>query len=989
MAGKPGTRIGLAANANQYTPVQVTGLSSIRSIATDENRCLAISTSGQVYVWGENDDNSLGLNNGAAYTGTPALLGTFPGVASVALCDGTMMLVRGDGTTLVWGYNNVGQFGTSSPSPTFSAVPVAGPTFSPNVQVQGQTAQFLSIERTGLVKSWGYGGGVPLGYTPVIAGVDGGSCVPTAPTGVCRAVPESSFSICGLLRAYYQNPTATYVASKHGYTVSPAEVGTYGQLTVIDVSQPPYNGSLTFDGIYHVRGNVRFANGNVTLAPGTVFYLDGDNGKIISSIDDSQLVSLEATNGTLTLNGATLQASCNSLWSGIVVSTGGTLVTTAASNGTRSLIRDAQFAVNNGGTLRLDQTDFLDNGTAIFERPQATSAPELVTKCAFRVTQATGTPLATSSRGLYNSYGLVFGGDGSSSSPVGNFANAVYSTNTFDRLRYGIYGLASGALINIGNTFTNCWGAALEGYVSFQPAAGPTAPLRFYDNIVNVPCNFPVAFTTTANRPVYGVHAQNGVDVRGNSFRLLPGTGTISRRIGVSLLYGGTVRESVTNANIVSNFDKFDVGIQANGADWVMPVSYDFSRNDFYGLAEGITFQPPGPYNYGNQSISVTMRCNTFDTSTSPSNATGVWVKPSTVFASALGNNNAPNGNHFDGISTVTKRFVNDAATSAAPFQYFRYNTTQEALAGMTGNQIWGSTTNNPFATSPIPAIPGTNACGVNPPTGVYLRAASPLLSAALLQTQQDTLARFPQASVRQAQLLASVLDHHRYARSFAALENFLRPLATTRPAVYIPGILVLLNAYRQTNHEADAQRVRPMLNALAATDAELLNYLRYWDAVGHLRPDRRMPFGYDLPAADLAALRLSAASGTLAARPACELLQRLDTNCRCVLPEDAAPAAQALAASRSETARTGFLGEAHPNPAQENVVLAYALPVGSAPATLVLRDLTGRRVLALKMESASGTATLAVDGLPSGLYVATLEVNGQRYASRKLAIVR
>ena len=197
------------------------------------------------------------------------------------------------------------------------------------------------------------------------------------------------------------------------------------------------------------------------------------------------------------------------------------------------------------------------------------------------------------------------------------------------------------------------------------------------------------------------------------------------------------------------------------------------------------------------------------------------------------------------------------------------------------------------------------------------------------------------------------------------------------------------LNAYRQTGHEADAQRVRPTLNALAATDAELLNYLRYWDAVGHLRPDRRLPFSYDLPAIDLAALRLSAASGTLAARPACELLQRLDTNCRCVLPDDLAPTAQALAARRTGTHNPASLGEAHPNPATETVSLAYALPVGSGTATLVLSDVFGRVVASLLLEQASGLASLPVQALPAGLYLATLRANGHLLATRKLSVAR
>ena len=972
--------IGMVPNANgtQLTPALL-NITDVRQVDTANTSAVALRSDGTVWAWGSNGASQLGTGNNN-YTSVPAQVGagTLNDARWVAVNIESGIATRANGSTYVWGFNTGGSL--ANPNPATATTPIAGPTFTPGVQIIGHHFHFMSLETTGTVKTWGQG---TLGYTPAAPGPQDQSYVPTTPTGLCLAVPTASFPVCGPQRAYYQQGSANYRAVLHNCWESPAEIGTVGQLTTIDVSQAPYNGTLTFDGIYHVRGNVRFVNGSVTLTPGTVFYLDGPNGGIISSIDDSQLVSLEVNNATLALNGATLRASCNALWSGIVVGTGGQLVTTAPA-GVRSVVRDAQFSVQNvAGTLRLDQADFLNNRIGIYEWPQAASASERITACTFRVgQQGTGGPLEASSNGLYNSVGILFGGDGSAGWPIGNFANAVYSANTFDRLRYGVTGLASNALIS-GNTFQNCWGSALEGYVSFAAASGTLPALRFYDNTVKVPRNFPAAFTTTANRPVYGVHAQNNVDVRGNTFQLQPpATGAVSRRIGVSLLYGGTVRESATRT---TTFDFFDVGIQANGADWYSFVSYDFSRNDFYGLTEGITFRPPGPYNYGNQGINVTMGCNTFDTNASanPATATGVWIKEKTAFSGALGGLNQPNGNRFDGIAAPAKRFVHDAATGGNSFQYFRYGTPQEFFVGG-GNTIPGINgggTAFPQANSPL------NACGAGAPTGVNARPASQLLPAAVLQSKQDSLVGSPLPVVRQTALLGVVLGQYRHSQRFAELEGFLRPLVALRPTVYVPGSLLLLNAYRRTGHEADAQRVRLTLNTLASADAELLNYLRYWDAAGHLRADWHLPGGYALPAADLAALRLAAASGTLAARPACELLQRLDTNCRCVLPEELAPAAQTVAAQRAGVVNPASLGEAHPNPATETVSLAYALPANAGIAQLVLTDIFGRAVVSLSLEKPSGLANLAVQALPAGLYLASLCVDGQLLATRKLAV--
>lgn len=984
MDGNGSLGIGVAPNSNAVQPVPVMlGLTNVRQIDASNMRGGALRADGTVWGWGINTIGELGTGN-TNYTSSPAQVGT--GIITdarwLSLNDNGGLATRADGSTYVWGSNNFGGLGQTTPAQAISPIP--GPSFSPGVQIIGHGWGFMSLETSGVVKKWGIDA---LGYVPAAPGPIGQSYVPTTPTGLCPAVPTASFPACGQLRAYYQQGTANYRAVLHNCWESPAEIGTFGQLTTIDVSQSPYNGTLTFDGYYRVRGNVRFINGNVTLAPGTVFYIESNNGGVYTQYDDSRLVSIVFENGTLTLNGATMQASCPTApWLGIYM-TGPNcrLVTNAGPTGTTpSVLRDAQeCVVNGGGTLRLDQTYFFNNLVSVLEYPhvaQATPA-EGITGCRFEVNPNLGGPLAAGAFNRFASVGIKF--DWNTNPAVPNdFSAATYSTNRFIQLGVGIVGIPGNGLLQ-NNTFTSCWLAAwADGNYANVSTNNTTVPTRFEYNTVLLPSSYPAAFTTAPNRPVYGITALQCIRAKHNTFG--PGTAipgqAASRRIGIALPYGGTVEDNNT-------FDGLQVGIQANGADQYMPIAHTFSGNDFYGLAEGITFQPPGPYTATNLGINVTMRCNTF--ATTASTATGVWVKANTVFPSALGTAGLPNGNRFDYIADATKRFVYDATSI---MQYNRYSSTQEAFAGA-GNTIYGIAGSSgpvaPVVVRPSSTAVATNACGAYAPIGVNARPASPLLPAALLQLRQDSLARHSLPAARQTKLLADVLDHHRYAQSFAALETYLRPLSSARPAVYIPGALLLLNAYRQTGHEADAQRVRPTLNTLATTDGELLNYLRYWDAVGHLRPDRRLPFSYDLPAADLAALRLSAASGTLAARPACELLQRLDTNCRCVLPDDLAPAAQALAARRTGTNNPASLGEAHPNPATETVSLAYTLPADAGTATLVLSDVFGRVVTSRLLEQSSGLASLPVQALPAGLYLATLRANGHLLATRKLSVTR
>ncbi len=82
-------------------------------------------------------------------------------------------------------------------------------------------------------------------------------------------------------------------------------------------------------------------------------------------------------------------------------------------------------------------------------------------------------------------------------------------------------------------------------------------------------------------------------------------------------------------------------------------------------------------------------------------------------------------------------------------------------------------------------------------------------------------------------------------------------------------------------------------------------------------------------------------------------------------------------------------LGPPHPHPATETVSFAYALPASMGAAHLLLTDLLGRVVADLVLEQQAGQATLPVQTLPAGLYVASLRVNGQQLVTRKLAVGR
>jgi alpha-tubulin suppressor-like RCC1 family protein len=718
--------LGIAApqgSPSQYAPTQITALNNVRQIEAGNVRAAALLTNGTVYNWGQNAGGQLGQGN-TAYTSSPVQVGSgiLTDIVWIALNTGATIAVHPNGATHVWGNNSYGELGVTTPS--FAYSPISGPTFSANVQISGLSFQFTSIERTGTVKTWGSS---PLGYTPSGAGAapNGGSYTPTTPTSVCLAVPSADFPPCGLpqRRAFFQRPAATYVAAQHGYTVSPAEIGSYAQLTTIDASLAPYNGTVVFDGIYHLRGDVRVINGTFVTNNGTTFYIDGQSGRPT----DSGLSSIEVNNADLRLSNTTLQAQCG-MWQGIWLPPTGQIHTfNGGKPERRCAIRDASYAIGvaAGAHYYLTSTDFINNWVGIQDVPRTNLlAGEGVQNCTFRIDATTASPLVNSGFGLYSSFGIAFNAVNDTSpnnqySYFGDFGNATFANNTFDRLKVGIEGTAGNANFSA-NTFTNCWYAAARSYAipNASTSVPVTAPMRFTGNTIRIPANFPADYTTTANTTAYGIWAQQGHELQNNTInRATAITGVAARQVGAALRYKGVVQGNT--------FTNLRVGVEVTTGDWYQGTDYTITSNTFTGptaaVSEGVSFLYPG-YNIGYPSLSVALRCNSFAATVSGS--TGVWVKANAVFPGALGSASLPNGNNFSGIADATKRFVFDPTSTT--FVYYRYTSQQEALGGSLGNTISAYNGGSVATVNNSTTVPSSGACGTSSATpGVYARPAA------------------------------------------------------------------------------------------------------------------------------------------------------------------------------------------------------------------------------------------------------------------------
>jgi alpha-tubulin suppressor-like RCC1 family protein len=162
--------------ANKSTPVQVSGLSGVYSIAAGSFHNLALTCNGTMWAWGWDAYGQLG--NDAALTDQPTPV-TIPG-ASFCRAIGAggyhSLAVLYNGQVYAWGYNGYGELGdgTNAQQTTPKLLPSA--TLNNMIELDGGVFHSIGRQANGLVFTWGNGGSGQIG--------DGGSVNQSSPIAV-------------------------------------------------------------------------------------------------------------------------------------------------------------------------------------------------------------------------------------------------------------------------------------------------------------------------------------------------------------------------------------------------------------------------------------------------------------------------------------------------------------------------------------------------------------------------------------------------------------------------------------------------------------------------------------------------------------------------------------------------------------------------------------------------------------------------------------
>lgn len=155
---------------NQSTPVQISGLTGITAIAAagglasngyDLPHSLALKADGTVWAWGTNRSGQLG--DGTTTTRrTPVQVSGLTGITSIAAGPWHSLAVKNDGTVWAWGHNSFGELGDGTTTGQLVPVQVSGLNGATAVACGGgldinsaNSAHSLALKGDGTVWAWG------------------------------------------------------------------------------------------------------------------------------------------------------------------------------------------------------------------------------------------------------------------------------------------------------------------------------------------------------------------------------------------------------------------------------------------------------------------------------------------------------------------------------------------------------------------------------------------------------------------------------------------------------------------------------------------------------------------------------------------------------------------------------------------------------------------------------------------------------------------
>lgn len=148
-------QLGLGDRTNRSSPVQVGALTNWSQVSSGDDHCLAIKTDGTLWAWGDGQDEGVGDGTGLRRS-SPVQIGSDTDWAKISTISVSSFGLKTDGTLYAWGPNGSGQLGLDNRISKLSPTEVTlAPAFS---EISAGLNSVMGVTTSNQLWAWGDGG---------------------------------------------------------------------------------------------------------------------------------------------------------------------------------------------------------------------------------------------------------------------------------------------------------------------------------------------------------------------------------------------------------------------------------------------------------------------------------------------------------------------------------------------------------------------------------------------------------------------------------------------------------------------------------------------------------------------------------------------------------------------------------------------------------------------------------------------------------------
>ncbi|MBF0450343.1 MAG: cadherin domain-containing protein [Candidatus Magnetomorum sp.] len=138
-------QLGIGSTENKYHPVQLDSLSDIIAIAAGGEHCMGLQDDGTVWVWGLNEQGQLGDGTKENRT-RPIKLQSLETFIAIAAGERHSMALTTDGSVWAWGQNSKGQLGNNTITDALVPIKVSAPNNLEPLNIGQQQPPTITID---------------------------------------------------------------------------------------------------------------------------------------------------------------------------------------------------------------------------------------------------------------------------------------------------------------------------------------------------------------------------------------------------------------------------------------------------------------------------------------------------------------------------------------------------------------------------------------------------------------------------------------------------------------------------------------------------------------------------------------------------------------------------------------------------------------------------------------------------------------------------